>query len=77
MKFSTRSIRVNDVCLTVCEIPFFIIAKLYQIEINILRQIKCHYYYFTIFLLVVKTRLQTIKHIEGEKVFKGITDCFV
>ncbi|CAH8605370.1 hypothetical protein MS3_00009165 [Schistosoma haematobium] len=26
---------------------------------------------------VVKTRLQTIKHIEGEKVFKGITDCFV
>ncbi|XP_018652700.1 putative mitochondrial glutamate carrier protein [Schistosoma mansoni] len=26
---------------------------------------------------VVKTRLQTIKHIEGEKVFKGITDCFM
>ncbi|CAH8533210.1 unnamed protein product [Schistosoma turkestanicum] len=26
---------------------------------------------------VIKTRLQTIKHIEGEKVFKGITDCFV
>ncbi|KAH8858054.1 Mitochondrial glutamate carrier 1 [Schistosoma japonicum] len=26
---------------------------------------------------VVKTRLQTIKHIEGEKVFKGIADCFM
>ncbi|CAH8578113.1 unnamed protein product [Heterobilharzia americana] len=26
---------------------------------------------------VVKTRLQTIKHVEGEKVFKGIPDCFI
>nr|CAH8860800.1 unnamed protein product [Trichobilharzia regenti] len=26
---------------------------------------------------VVKTRLQTIKHVEGEKAFKGIADCFV